>query len=104
MAIGIEISWEVFENTPIVIEHYRQQALAQGYAGDSILNSVSDTFSMIFGFVLARKLPILWVVLIAIGMEAFTIYMVRDGLIFNVVNFIHPFHFLDAWQLSGAAQ
>ena len=48
-ALSIEISWEIIENMPFMIEHYRQQALAQGYVGDSILNSLSDTFSALFG-------------------------------------------------------
>src|SRR3954468_7157945 len=43
VAMGIEVAWELTENTPMVIQHYRQQALAAGYNGDSILNSVSDT-------------------------------------------------------------
>ncbi|MBC7836790.1 DUF2585 family protein [Acetobacteraceae bacterium] len=101
IAIGIEMSWEILENTPMVINHYRQQALAQGYTGDSILNSVSDTLSMVFGFILSRKLPVAAVIVIAVAMEAFTLYMVRDGLILNVINLIHPFNFLETWQLSG---
>src|SRR5215475_11684822 len=42
IAMGVEITWEFVENTPATIEHYRQQALAAGYRGDSILNSLSD--------------------------------------------------------------
>jgi len=48
-AVGIEAAWEIVENTPMVINHYREQALAQGYTGDSIINSVSDTVAMVFG-------------------------------------------------------
>src|SRR5689334_4621408 len=43
VAMGVEVTWELMENTPAVIRHYRQQALAAGYTGDSILNSLSDT-------------------------------------------------------------
>ena len=57
IAMGLEIGWEIAENTPYVINAYREQALAQGYVGDSILNSVFDTFSMIFGFWFARRFP-----------------------------------------------
>ena len=28
IAMGIEIGWEITENSPAVIQHYRQQALA----------------------------------------------------------------------------
>jgi hypothetical protein len=54
IAMGIEIGWEITENTPMVIQHYRQQALAAGYRGDSILNSLSDTLMMSTGFLSRR--------------------------------------------------
>src|SRR5205814_6233070 len=53
IAMGIEIGWEITENTPAIIQHYRKQALAVGYVGDSILNSVSDTAMMASGFFFA---------------------------------------------------
>jgi hypothetical protein len=31
VATGVEVAWEITENTPWLIDHYRQQALAQGY-------------------------------------------------------------------------
>src|SRR5258706_3885499 len=50
IAMAIEIAWESVENSPAVIHHYRQQALAACYAGDSVLNSVCYTFTMSAGF------------------------------------------------------
>ncbi|MBP9711356.1 MAG: DUF2585 family protein [Candidatus Pacebacteria bacterium] len=98
LAVGVEAAWEVLENTPQVIEHYRTQALAQGYTGDSILNSVSDTLAMIVGFFMALKIKWWWVVLLAVALEAFTIYMIRDGLALNVVNLVFPFDSIHEWQ------
>src|SRR3989338_6870328 len=49
IATGIEAAWEILENTPWLVEHYREQALAQGDTGDSIINSVSHTPLMMFG-------------------------------------------------------
>src|SRR3989344_7898267 len=65
LALTLEVGWEMFENTPMVIEHYRQQALAQGYIGDSIINSISDTIAMVIGFLIAWKWPV-WSV-VALG-------------------------------------
>lgn len=98
LAVGVEAAWEVLENTPMVIDHYRTQALAQGYTGDSILNSVSDTLAMVAGFLLASKWKWWVVVLIAIALEIFTIYMIRDGLALNILNLTVPLDVISTWQ------
>jgi len=100
IATGIEASWEIFENTPMVINAYREQALAQGYIGDSIINSVSDTLSMIIGFFASTRLPVWIIVSVAIFLEIFTAFMVRDNLTLNIIGFIHHFDFITAWQLG----
>ncbi|WIM12632.1 MAG: hypothetical protein OJF58_003595 [Enhydrobacter sp.] len=98
IAVGIEATWEIAENTPWVIEAYRQQALARGYVGDSVLNSLSDTISMMIGFALAARLPWRATVAIAIIMEVSVGYLVHDNLTLNVLNFIHRFPAIEAWQ------
>ena len=42
IALLIEASWEVIENTPMVIDRYRATTAALGYTGDSVINSLSD--------------------------------------------------------------
>jgi hypothetical protein len=106
IAMGVEVAWELTENTPMVIRHYREQALAVGYAGDSILNSVSDTLMMCAGFFLASRLRWPFVVALAAGLEAFTALAIRDNLTLNVVNLIAPadwalIHAIHTWQ-AGA--
>lgn len=98
LALGMETAWEVIENTPWVISHYREQALAQGYTGDSIINSIFDTLAMIVGFVFARKSPIWVSAVAALSLEIFVGYFIRDNLIINIVNLIHPFEFIYRWQ------
>jgi hypothetical protein len=89
-AMGIEIAWEIAENSPAVIQHYRQQALAVGYVGDSILNSLSDTTMMAFGFWLASRLAARWIIALAVALEIFTAVMIRDNLTLNVINLLAP--------------
>ncbi len=89
-AMGIEIAWEIAENSPAVIQHYRQQALAVGYVGDSILNSLSDTAMMSCGFWLASRLRAPYVVAAAVALEIFTAVMIRDNLSLNVINLLAP--------------
>jgi hypothetical protein len=100
MAVGLEASWEIAENTPWVIEAYRRQALAQGYVGDSIINSLMDTVSMMVGFVLAWKLPWKWTLALAIAMEVGVAYVIHDNLTLNILGFVHQFDFITAWQSS----
>ena len=101
IAAGAEIAWEIAENTPWVIEAYRKQALAQGYVGDSILNSVMDTLSMMFGFFVARRSPIWLSIVLVVSMEVGVAYAIHDNLTLNILNFIYPFDFITRWQGGG---
>lgn len=101
LAVGIEASWELIENTPMVIEHYRQQALAQGYTGDSIVNSVTDTLAMVVGFVAAWKLPVWGSIMLGLGLEVAPLWFIRDGLLLNILGFAHQFDFISQWQNGG---
>ena len=90
IAMGIEIAWEFTENSPAVIQHYRQQAIAAGYVGDSILNSVSDTVMMSSGFLFASRVRARVVIVLALALEIFTACMIRDNLTLNVLGLIAP--------------
>ena len=98
IAVGIEVAWEIAENSPAVIEEYRKQATAAGYVGDSILNSLMDTVSMMTGFALARLLPWQASVALAVIAEITTGVLVHDNLTLNILNFIHRFPAIEAWQ------
>ena len=45
-ALLVEAAWEVIENTPMVIDRYRETTAALGYTGDSVINSLSDIVMM----------------------------------------------------------
>jgi len=98
IAVGIEVSWEIAENSPWVIEAYRQQALAAGYTGDSILNSLLDTVAMMTGFALALWLPWKATVALVLALEIAVGALVRDNLTLNILNFVHRFPVIEAWQ------
>jgi hypothetical protein len=100
-ALCAEVAWELLENTPMVIQHYRQQALAAGYVGDSILNSVCDVLAMSAGFVAARCVSWKYIVAAAVAFEVFTGYMIRDNLTLNVLNLVYPFEGIALWQKAG---
>ena len=98
IALLIESTWEVVENTPMVIDRYRATTAALGYTGDSVINSLSDISMMALGFLLARKLPVWAAILLLIALEIIPLFAIRDNLTLNVVALISPNQALQAWQ------
>ncbi|MEZ5851366.1 MAG: DUF2585 family protein [Hyphomicrobiaceae bacterium] len=98
LAVGLEGGWELFENTPFIIDRYRQSALAQGYVGDSVLNSLCDTLAAIGGFFLARLLPVRGSVAFVVATELFCGYMIRDNLTLNIIQLLRPSAAISRWQ------
>lgn len=98
LAVVLEAGWEILENSPIIIERYRQQALAQGYVGDSVINSVCDTLAMVLGFCLARLLPVRLTIALTVAMELFVGIMIRDNLTLNIIQLVHPSEAISRWQ------
>lgn len=101
MAVIIEAAWEIFENTDMVISRYREVTISLDYYGDSIINSVADQLAMAFGFYLAYKLPVWATIALALGMEAFVGYFIRDNLTLNIIMLIYPLDAIKEWQSSG---
>ena len=101
VAIGIEGAWEILENSPVIIDRYREVTMAYGYSGDSVLNSVSDAGFMILGFFAASRMRWWATLLVAVAFELFTLWAIRDNLTLNVLMLVSPIEAVKEWQAGG---
>jgi hypothetical protein len=102
LAVLLEASWEVLENSPIVINRYRAVTIALGYEGDSVVNSLSDILMMSLGFWAALRWSPRWSLAAVVVMEIGMLLWVRDNLTLNIIMLVHPIAAIKAWQMAGA--
>ena len=98
LAVAIEASWEVIENTDWVINHYREMTISLDYYGDSVINSVMDILFMVLGFFLAARWPVWLTVAVGVALELLVGAMIRDNLTLNVLMFLWPLDSVLDWQ------
>ena len=101
VALLIEAAWEIAENTPMVIDRYREATIALGYNGDSILNSLSDIMMMAIGFLAARRLPVWASIGIVAALEIVPLIAIRDNLTLNIWMLVAPSDAIRAWQAGS---
>ncbi len=98
LAIVIESTWEVVENTNYVINRYREATISLDYFGDSIINSIADIACCGLGFAIAYKLRFIWSLAIFAATETILLITIRDSLIVNVIMLIYPLEAIRTWQ------
>ena len=87
------------ENTPMIIDRYREATIALGYTGDSVLNSVSDIAMMALGFLAASAVAVVGKRRCSCSvLELVPLLVIRDNLTLNVWMLLAPNDAVRAWQ------
>jgi len=101
LAVLIESTWEVAENSSFIIERYRTVTLSLDYFGDAIINSLADILCCAAGFAIAYKLKFWKSLALFLATEAILIVWIRDSLVINIIMLIYPIEALKVWQMGG---
>lgn len=99
-AVALEAAWEILENTPFIIDKYRENTVSLEYFGDSVANSLADLVFCAAGAVLAASIPWWGSVLVFLLFEAILLVWIRDSLILNVIMLVSPVEAIKEWQQS----
>lgn len=101
LAVVFEVAWELFENTNFIIDRYRSETAALGYAGDSVVNSFGDTICCLAGFLVARQLGWRRSLVVFAVLELILILWIRDSLLLEILMLVAPIDAIKAWQMCG---
>jgi hypothetical protein len=100
LALTIEATWEVVENSEFIIQRYRETTAALGYQGDTIVNSVGDILVCGLGFWLALQLGFRRSLALFVITELVLLFWIKDSLILNIIMLIYPIDAVKAWQVG----
>jgi len=98
LALLLESAWEVFENTPYVIDKYRNETAALGYHGDTIVNSLGDLACALVGFLVARRLGVRRSLIVFLVIELVLTVWIHDSLLLQILMLIRPVEAIKLWQ------
>ena len=101
LATLVESAWEIFENTDLIINRYREVTISLDYYGDSVINSVFDMLAMVLGFYAAWRMPVWVTIIAALAMELIVGAIIRDNLTLNIIMLVWPFDAIKVWQAGG---
>lgn len=97
-ATAAEAAWEIFENTPYVIERYRAETISLDYYGDSVVNALGDLIASGIGFIFAARAPVWLTIAAFVVLEGALAYVIRDNLTLNVLMLVWPIDAVKSWQ------
>lgn len=105
-SLGVETLWEVFENSDLIINRYRETSgTSRQYEGDSVLNSVGDLLATSVGYWIAAIMDanqMGWVTLVlALVSEVGLLFYMRDNFFLTSMSQFIPVDSIASWQERG---
>jgi hypothetical protein len=101
LAVLIEATWEVVENSPFIIDRYRAATISLDYYGDSIVNSIADIVAMMTGFWIAKTAPVRASAGFVVVTETLLAIAIRDNLALNILMLLYPLDAVKRWQFGA---
>ncbi|MEM9645523.1 MAG: DUF2585 family protein [Planctomycetota bacterium] len=98
VAMTVESAWEIIENTPWIINRYREATISLDYFGDSVINSLGDLWACAIGFWIVGRLGWRPALALLVGMELALLLTIRDSLLLNVIMLTFPNDAIRQWQ------
>lgn len=98
LTVWAESLWEVLENTPWIIERYREATFAFGYFGDSVINSLGDILLCALGFLWAARVPVRVTAATVVTVEVLLLFWIKDSLALNILMLLWPLEAVREWQ------
>jgi hypothetical protein len=99
LAVAVASLWELFENSPVIIQRYREATAALGYQGDTVVNSMGDILCCVGGFMIARRLGLRPSIVAFVVTEIGLLLWIRDSLLLEILMLVHPVGAIKIWQL-----
>lgn len=90
LCVFFEAGWEIFENTPFIINRY-QDGGAATYTGDSIINSIGDLLAMMTGFGLTAVLPVWATAALFVATEVTLYIFIKNGFLMDFLGLLRGF-------------
>lgn len=100
IAVLFECGWELLENSPIIINRYREGTAALGYNGDTVLNSIMDIICCMLGFIVTFYMKRYVAVILFIVIEVVMIWWIRDSFLLNVLMLVYPIQAIKNFQVQ----
>lgn len=101
-SVALAAGWEVLENSPFIINRFRESTMSLNYLGDSVTNSVFDVLCCIAGFWVARWIGLWKTAAIFLLSEIALVILIRDSLVLSTFMLVWPVEWIKQWQMEAA--